>query len=89
MSDYDSNKDFYAMLELKEDADKDQIRKAYKKLALKWHPVKINLIKKIYTKNSHLKFFIKSLRIKTVKIKMRQKKNSKKFQKHIQFYLMM
>jgi curved DNA-binding protein CbpA len=46
MSEFDTNKDFYNILGLNEDADKDQIRKAYKKLALKWHPVR-KLKKKI------------------------------------------
>ena len=33
-------KDFYEVLGLKKDATKDEIRKAYKKLAIKWHPDK-------------------------------------------------
>lgn len=31
-------KDFYAILGVAQDADEDDIRKAYKKMALKWHP---------------------------------------------------
>lgn len=46
MSEFDANVNFYEILGLKEDADSNQIRKAYKKLALKWHPVKTNLLKK-------------------------------------------
>jgi curved DNA-binding protein CbpA len=47
MSEVNSNKNFYDILGLKEDADKDQIRKAYKKLALQWHPVFKKFKKKI------------------------------------------
>lgn len=31
-------KDYYAVLGLAKDATPDQIKQAYKKLALKWHP---------------------------------------------------
>lgn len=31
-------KDYYALLGLSKDASADQIKSAYKKLALKWHP---------------------------------------------------
>ena len=31
-------KDYYAVLGLSKDATQDQIKSAYKKLALKWHP---------------------------------------------------
>ena len=33
-------RDFYAILEIPRDATQDQIRQAYKKAALKWHPDK-------------------------------------------------
>jgi curved DNA-binding protein CbpA len=35
-----STKDYYATLGVSQDADQDAIKKAYKKLALKWHPDK-------------------------------------------------
>ena len=34
-----SDEDFYEILGLKETATPDEIRKAYRKLAMKWHPV--------------------------------------------------
>jgi curved DNA-binding protein CbpA len=39
MTDFDPKINFYEILGLKENASYDDIRKAYKKLALKWHPV--------------------------------------------------
>lgn len=36
----DETKDYYKILGVPEDATADQIRKAYKKLAIKWHPDK-------------------------------------------------
>lgn len=40
MSDFNAEKNYYDILGLKEDCTTDEIRKAYKKMALKWHPVK-------------------------------------------------
>ncbi len=34
----DYNKDYYQILEINRDADKDTIKKSYKRLALKYHP---------------------------------------------------
>ena len=34
-------RDYYDVLGLKRDCHEDEIRKSYKKLAIKWHPVKI------------------------------------------------
>ena len=34
-------KDYYKALEVDRNASEDEIRKAYKKLALKWHPDKL------------------------------------------------
>jgi len=42
MSDFSADKNYYDTLGLKEDCTYDEIRKAYKKLALQWHPVFIN-----------------------------------------------
>jgi preprotein translocase subunit Sec63 len=46
MTHFDSKINLYEKLGLKEDATYEDIRKAYKKLALKWHPV--NLIIRKY-----------------------------------------
>ncbi len=39
MSDFSADKKYYEILGLKDDCQHEEIRKAYKKLALKWHPV--------------------------------------------------
>jgi len=36
-------KDYYKILEVPKDAPTDHIKKAYKKLAIKWHPVSSHL----------------------------------------------
>jgi len=57
MSDFSANKNYYDILGLKEDCTPDDIRKSYKKLALKWHPVNNN---KYFQKNKILNFFSNS-----------------------------
>lgn len=44
MSDFSADINYYEILGLKEDCTPEDIRKAYKKLALKWHPVNNNII---------------------------------------------
>lgn len=39
MSSYKKEKNYYDILEVSKEATIDEIRKSYKKLALKWHPV--------------------------------------------------
>lgn len=39
-NEFKSETNYYDILGLKEDCTTEEIRKAYKKLALKWHPVK-------------------------------------------------
>lgn len=41
-------KDYYAVLGVPKDANTDTIKKAYKKLAIKWHPVTIFHLLHIY-----------------------------------------
>ncbi len=37
------SKDYYKILEVSREATTDQVKKAYKKLAIKWHPVSSHL----------------------------------------------
>jgi len=39
-----ANVNFYEVLGVKEDASEDDIRKSYRKLAVKWHPVLFYLL---------------------------------------------
>jgi len=55
MSEFSSDKNYYEILSLKEDCSTDEIRKSYKKLALKWHPVKLKRNINFYF---YLKIFI-------------------------------
>lgn len=40
MSVYFSRRDFYTILGVPRDASKNQVKRAYRKLAMKWHPDK-------------------------------------------------
>lgn len=40
----DSVKDYYVILGLTINSTSDDIRKSYKKLAIKWHPVSLNKV---------------------------------------------
>ena len=63
--------DFYKILEVPKNASDADIKKAYRKLALKWHPVNV------YTIN----------RIKIQTIKNKLQKNSNKLERLMQYYL--
>ena len=63
--------DFYKILEVPKNASDADIKKAYRKLALKWHPVNV------YTTN----------RIKIQIIKNKLQKNSNKSERLMQYYL--
>lgn len=53
---------YYDLLEVTVDANADQIKKAYRKLAMKWHPDKVSL-KRLYfsldKKEGHMNIFDK------------------------------
>ena len=36
--DFDPQKNYYDLLDISEDADADEIKKAYRKMAMKYHP---------------------------------------------------
>jgi hypothetical protein len=62
-------RDYYDVLGVTKNADENQVKKAYRRLALKWHPV----------------FKIVNVRIKIKITKRQQQKNLKKSLKHIRF----
>ncbi len=47
-NDFKAETNYYDILGLKEDCTTEEIRKAYKKLALKWHPVIKKLLKILF-----------------------------------------
>ena len=49
----------YDILEIKPNASSADIKKAYRKFAMKWHPDKIEIIKRLLKKN--LKVFLKHI----------------------------
>ena len=65
--------DFYNILEVPKNASEADIKKAYRKLALKWHPV----------------YIYSNLRIKILIIRIKHQKNSNKLERLMQFYLIL
>lgn len=68
-----SKRDYYKVLDIPKNASESDIKKAYRKLALKWHPV--------------IRFYLQYNRIKTQIIKSKQVKFSKKLARHMQYSL--
>jgi hypothetical protein len=72
-------KDYYAILGVSKNATEADLKKAYKKMALKWHPVGEYSIA-----SQHGLIYLS--RIKILIIKMLRKQNFKKLVKHLMFY---
>ncbi len=68
--------DYYQVLDLPKTATEAEIKKAYRKLALKWHPVSHNIYKRIKTQTIK-KWHLRSLKklLKLMKFFQNQRKN--------------